>query len=102
LIEELGSIARTATFLPLEIANLPKFSIKVDFPAPGTPVTPIRIEFGKRHYFFQNSSACILCSDFLLSTNVIAFAIRRLFPDRIPSTSSSVENFIDSKIIIKQ
>ncbi|WP_338030665.1 hypothetical protein [Chryseobacterium balustinum] len=38
-------MAKTATFLLFEIANLPKFSIKVDFPAPGTPVIPTLIEF---------------------------------------------------------
>ncbi|MPN55632.1 hypothetical protein SDC9_203316 [bioreactor metagenome] len=56
--DELGSMARTATFFPLETASRPKFSMKVDFPAPGVPVIPIRMEFpvnGK--IAFSNSSA---------------------------------------------
>ena len=91
--EELGSMAKTATFLPLEIANLPKFSIKVDFPAPGVPVIPILIDFpvnGK--ISLSNSSACFRCSGFLLSTKVMAFPSRRLWPDLMPSISSELES----------
>jgi hypothetical protein len=101
LIEELGSIARTATFC-LGNRQSPETFYKGRFSGTGNPCHPYSYEFPvKGIILFKSSSACILCSAFLLSTNVIAFAIRRLFPDRIPSISSSVENFIDSKIIIK-
>ena len=42
---EVGSTANTATFKPLLINIRPKLSIKVDFPTPGVPVNPIRIDF---------------------------------------------------------
>ena len=42
--ELLGSTANTATFLPCEVKCLPKASIKVLFPTPGTPVIPILTE----------------------------------------------------------
>ena len=41
----LGSIAKTATFLPLLVRNFPNDSIKVLFPTPGTPETAMRKEF---------------------------------------------------------
>ena len=37
-----GSTARTATRVPLAVSSLPRASMNVDFPAPGTPVTPMR------------------------------------------------------------
>jgi hypothetical protein len=40
----LGSMARTATFLPNPVRCFPKASIKVLFPTPGTPVMPILME----------------------------------------------------------
>ena len=40
--ELLGSTAKTATFLPASKSLPPKTSIKLLFPTPGTPVTPIR------------------------------------------------------------
>lgn len=47
-----GSTASTATFLPKSLQSIvPKASMNVDLPAPGTPVMPIRNDFplcGKR------------------------------------------------------
>ena len=44
LIELLGSIASTANRLPFCTISIPKASIRVLLPAPGTPVIPNRIE----------------------------------------------------------
>ena len=97
--EELGSMAKTATFFPFLIANRPKFSIKVDFPAPGTPVIPTLTLFPvSGRISFKIISACSRCSRFLLSTKVMAFPRMRLSPDFMPVINSSVENFINSKI----
>ena len=41
LIEELGSIAKTANLFPSSSINCPIDSIKVDFPTPGEPEIPI-------------------------------------------------------------
>ena len=83
--EELGSIAKTATFFPSEIAYLPKLSIKVDLPAPGTPVIPTLTELPVIGIiFFKSSSAKTLCSGFLLSIKVIAFPSNLLSPDFMP------------------
>ena len=43
----LGSIVSTASFLPSPVKCNPKVSIKVLFPAPGTPVIPILIDFAQ-------------------------------------------------------
>ena len=43
VVLEDGSTARTETFKPKFINFIPKDSIKVDFPTPGTPVIPILI-----------------------------------------------------------
>ena len=40
----LGSMANTAILCPSLVRNLPKASMKVLFPAPGTPVIPIRTD----------------------------------------------------------
>ena len=39
-----GSTARTATRWPLSVSCVPNSSIKVLFPTPGAPVTPIRLD----------------------------------------------------------
>ena len=39
---DVGSTASTATFLPRSVSSVPKLSIKVDLPTPGTPVMPMR------------------------------------------------------------
>ena len=39
-----GSTANTATLRPFFISFIPKDSIKVDLPTPGTPVIPILID----------------------------------------------------------
>ena len=40
--DEDGSTASTASFFPCPISQTPRVSMKVDFPAPGTPEMPIR------------------------------------------------------------
>jgi hypothetical protein len=40
-----GSMASTASLFPLLIRCMPKASMEVLFPAPGTPVIPTRMEF---------------------------------------------------------
>ena len=42
---EVGSIASTATFLPIVVRKLPKASMNVLLPTPGTPVIPILTDF---------------------------------------------------------
>jgi hypothetical protein len=44
LMELLGSMANTATLHPFSIRSFPNTSMKVLFPAPGTPVIPILID----------------------------------------------------------
>ena len=45
VISLLGSTAKTAILRPSLVTYLPNDSIKVLFPTPGTPVTPILIDF---------------------------------------------------------
>src|SRR5690606_14389325 len=79
--------------------SLPKLSMKVDFPAPGSPVMPMRTDFPVYGIIlFSKSSACSRCSAFRLSTSVMAFPSIRLLPDRIPFISSSLEIFIFSNV----
>ena len=42
--EEVGSTASTATLWPRSVRDLPRLSIKVLLPTPGTPVIPTRWE----------------------------------------------------------
>lgn len=44
LLDE-GSTASTATRWPRPVSRVPKASMKVDFPTPGTPLIPIRRAF---------------------------------------------------------
>lgn len=44
LLDE-GSTASTATRWPMPVSRVPKASMKVDFPTPGTPLIPIRRAF---------------------------------------------------------
>ena len=44
LFSELGSMASTASLCPLDVMKLPKASMNVLFPAPGTPVIPILMD----------------------------------------------------------
>ena len=44
LRSELGSMASTESLCPSRVTMLPIASMNVDFPAPGTPVMPIRID----------------------------------------------------------
>ena len=47
-----GSMVRMATFIPLFTKTLPKASINVLFPTPGTPVIPIRIALPEKGKHF--------------------------------------------------
>src|SRR5690606_24852372 len=79
--------------------SLPKLSMKVDFPAPGSPVMPMRTDFPVYGIIlFSKSSACSRCSAFRLSTSVMALPSIRLLPDLIPFISSSLEIFIFSNV----
>ena len=69
----LGSIASTASLRPWLIKCMPKESIEVLFPAPGTPVIPIRTDFpAKGKHFSITSCATCWCSCLELSTKVTA------------------------------
>ena len=60
LRSELGSMARTASRWPSEVTMPPMASMKVDLPAPGTPVMPTRIELPE--WGRQRSMICWACS----------------------------------------
>src|SRR5690606_12924346 len=99
-----GSTARTATFFPRFARCIPKTSIKLLFPTPGTPVMPILTdlwECGKQlSIIFE---ALVLCSCWVLSTRVIALHRALLFQAIICATISStvisffLRNFIFCK-----
>ena len=91
LVTELvGSTDSTATLCPLSHSILPKASIIVLLPAPGTPVIPIR-----RAFPVWGSSRCntrcalTKCLELLLSMRVIALDNTMRSPFRTPSTYSS-------------
>ncbi len=83
----LGSIASTAIRCPSPVRCFPKLSMNVLFPAPGTPVMPMRtlLPDDGRH-LRMTSCAIVWCSAFALSTNVIAWLSMFMSPRRIPST----------------
>ena len=85
VIELEGSTAKTATFFSNLDKYVPKASIKVLFPTPGTPVIPILIEvflFLDRHSF-RILFASFLSLFFLLSISVIALLRDTVSPLRI-------------------
>ena len=89
--ELLGSTANTATFLPKWVKCVPKASIKVLFPTPGTPVIPIRTDLlacGKHCLII--AFAFSKCCGFVLSTRVIALLNAVISPFKIALTKSSV------------
>ena len=80
-----GSTASTATRLPLSQSILPKHSINVLLPAPGTPVMPTRTLFpvwGKMRRIISCPNA--KCFSELLSTMVMACAKMRRLPLSTP------------------
>ncbi|MOA34126.1 hypothetical protein D3C78_1554790 [compost metagenome] len=80
----------TATFLPMVVRCFPKDSINVLFPAPGTPVIPIRKEPPVKGNIFSNTISAILSSDGnLLSISVIALLSKILSWLSMPCTYSS-------------
>ena len=97
LFSLLGSIASTASLCPLEVTKLPNASMKVLFPAPGTPVMPILIDFIPVFTACSWHAAIIfwatsLCAGRLLSTNVIAWLRIVVLPEVIPAIYSSTES----------
>ena len=83
----LGSMARTAIFLPMLVKCLPKASMKVLLPTPGTPVMPMRSECPAwgRH---RSMTSCAIrwWSVFRLSASVMARLRMTRSPFRMPST----------------
>ena len=85
----LGSMANTASLCPSWIKCIPNESIDVLFPAPGTPVIPIRTDLpAKGKHFSMISCAICWCSCLALSTRVTAWLRIVIFPFKIPSTNS--------------
>ena len=83
---EVGSTASTATRWPAATRFMPNWSMVVDLPTPGTPVTPRRSAPP-----LAGSSACSSfwavaeCSGLVLSTSVMARASMARSPERTPS-----------------
>ena len=87
----LGSIANTANLWPCFNKCIPKESIEVLFPAPGTPVIPMRTDFpAKGKHFSMISWANCWWECLELSTIVTAWLRTVMFPFNIPSTNSEV------------
>ena len=89
----LGSMASTASLWPRLRTCMPKTSIEVLLPAPGTPVIPMRTECpvcGRQRSMI--SWACCWCSWRELSTSVTAWLRMEVSPRRMPSTNSVVVN----------
>ena len=87
---EEGSTARTATRCPASMSRLPRLSINVDLPTPGTPEIPRRIEPPEKGV--RSSSRRLAgsrSSGWLDSTSVIARPSARRSPDRSSLASSS-------------
>ena len=96
LFSLLGSIARTASLCPFDVIKLPKASMNVLLPAPGTPVIPILIDFMPVFTACSWQAAIIfcatsLCAGRLLSTNVMAWLRMVVLPDVMPAIYSSTE-----------
>jgi hypothetical protein len=83
----LGSTASTATRWPRSVSVVPSASIKVLFPAPGTPVIPTRIELPVWGMIWRSTScASSKWAGALLSTSVIARARMVRLPSITPCT----------------
>ena len=96
LFSLLGSIASTASLCPFDVMKLPNASMNVLFPAPGTPVMPMRIVFVPLFTVCSWQAAMIfcatsLCAGRLLSTSVIAWLRIVVLPDVMPAIYSSTE-----------
>ena len=76
-----GSIAKTAIFDPFSIRRIPRDSIKVDLPTPGTPVMPILIDLLLPLKYSKRFSEKIWSSSNDDSISVIAFPKYFLEPD---------------------
>ena len=104
VLEEDGSTARTATRRFEPVRRFPKVSIKVDFPLPGGPDSPIRNEGRSVSWsegeekvccceeikiFLRSSCACWYFLGWSVSTKVMASARLPRCPDKIPWWSRS-------------
>ena len=91
-------MAKTATRLPSDVKYVPKVSIKVLFPTPGTPVIPIRMDLlacGKHPFIMV--LACSKCFGFLLSIKVIALLSAGICPFKIEEIKVSVLNIFPNE-----
>ena len=85
-----GSMANTATLCPSFSSFIPRASIKVDLPTPGTPVMPTRRAFPEKGNKRTSSScASTLCAGALDSSSVMAREMCVRLPARTASKSSS-------------
>ena len=89
VLAEEGSTARTAGRWPRSMSHTPSASMKVDFPAPGTPEIPSRTA----RPVLGRSAASTCCarrwwSARVDSTSVMALASARRWPASTPSTSA--------------
>ena len=83
----------TASFFPNPVTTLPKDSIKVDFPTPGTPVIPTRkLSPVCGRINSKTCSANSTSEGNLLSINVIARESMILSPANIASAYSAGAN----------
>ena len=83
--ELLGSTAVTATFRPRSVSRVPRASMSVLLPAPGTPVMPTRTARpGRAATACTTSWARSRCADALLSMSVMARASRVRSPRQDP------------------
>jgi len=84
-----GSIASTATRCPRRISSSPRASMNVDFPAPGEPLIPSRIESPVCGRSASSTPAARRrWSDRVDSISVMVFASARGWRFRTPSTSA--------------
>ena len=85
-----GSTAVTASFRPSSTSIMPRASMRVLLPAPGTPVMPTRMAppaWGRMRV--RSSWACSKCAGALDSMSVMALASMTRSPARTPAASSS-------------
>ena len=85
--DDVGSTASTATRWPAAVRLVPRVSMNVDLPAPGTPVMPTRCarpECGSSRT--SSSCASAMCSALVDSTSVIARPSAVRSPASTPAT----------------
>ncbi|MNE58830.1 hypothetical protein D3C80_1538860 [compost metagenome] len=101
LILLLGSMASTASFRPSAIRCIPKDSMKVLLPTPGTPVMPMRSDFPE--YGSISSISCAAstwCCGLVDSTRVIARLSRAISPASMPSFNTCMSGNARLKMLV--